>query len=141
MMKTNSIIQRVTAALIFLTGLIFALLGMFGIRITVNQSDINNIIFGLSTVIAMLIEFVPILYSLIRDKQLRELLSIVNDVVYAVEESKDLTGRQKKEKALYAVAIICQERGIVYDEERVSNMIESVISIYNTVIKGPKKLQ
>jgi len=134
----NKLIQRIVAALIFITGFVFAILGMFGVDISVNQADINNVIFGLGTVIAALIEFAPMVYSLVKDKKLRELLSIVNEVVWTVEEVKGLTGSQKKEKALEAIAKICEERGIDYNIEQVDNMIESMITIWNIVAK-PKK--
>lgn len=138
-MKINSkVIQRIVAFVLFLTGLIFAILGIFGVNVTVNQEDINNIIFGLGAVIAAAIEFVPLLYSLIKDKNARELLAIVKDIVYAVEELKGLTGAEKKQKALDSIKEVCESRGIEFDAERVDDMIESVIAIYNLVIKNQK---
>jgi len=135
-MKVNRMmIQRVIAALIFLIGFVFAILSMFGVQVTVNQADINNVIFGLGSVIAALIEFGPLLYGLVKDKNIRELLSIVNDVVYAVEKSKGLSGPEKKQKALEAITTICEERNIIFDAVQVEQMIESVIAIYNTVVK------
>lgn len=135
-MKINrALVQRITSALIFLTGFVFAILGVFGVQVTVNQADINIIIFGLSSVVAALIEFGPLVYGLVKDKNVRELLSIVNDVVYAVEESKGLSGPEKKRKALEAIATICEERNIIFDAVQVDQMIESVIAIYNTVVK------
>ena len=134
-MKTSVIIQRVTASLAFLTGLIFGLLGLFGVTVTVNQADVNSIIFGLGAVIAALIELVPTLIGLIKDKQFRELMAIVNDVVWSVEELKGLSGPEKKCKAILAVNKICDQRGITFDADRVDKMIESVIAIYNTVVK------
>lgn len=138
-MKLNrNAIQRITALLIFITGFVFAVLGLFGIDISVNKTDINNVIFGLGTVVAALIEFAPMIYALIKDKKLRELLSVVNEVVWIVEESEDLTGSQKKEKALIAIAKICDERGIDWNTDQVSNMIESMITIWNIVGKQKK---
>jgi len=134
-MKVSTIIQRVTASLAFLTGLIFGLLGLFGVTVTVNQADVNSIIFGLGAVIAALIELVPTLIGLIKDKQFRELMAIVNDVVWSVEELKGLSGPEKKRKAILAVNKICDQRGITFDADRVDKMIESVIAIYNTVVK------
>lgn len=135
-MKVRSIIQRITAMLVFLVGLIFGILGLFGVVITVNQADVNNIIFGLGAVIAALIEFGPMIFSLMRDKQFRELMSIVNDVVWAVEELKGLSSEEKKHKAMISIAKICDERGIKFESDKVDDMIESVIRIYNTVVKN-----
>lgn len=132
----RKMIQRITAGLIFLTGFVFAILGMFGVQVTVNQADINNVIFGLGSVVAFLIEFGPMIHGLVKDKNVRELLSIVNDVVYAVEELDGLTGPEKKQKALKSIATICEQRGIEFDAEKVGLMIESVIAIYNTVVKN-----
>lgn len=134
-MTTKKVVQRVTSALAFLTGLIFAILGLFGVTITVNQADVNSIIFGLGAVIAALIEFIPLLITLVKDKNFRELMSIVNDVVWSVEELKGLSGPEKKRKAMIAINKICEERGITFDADRVDKMIESVIAIYNTVVK------
>jgi len=134
-MKGNAIIQRITALLIFLTGLVFGVLGLFGVNVTVNQSDVNNIIFGLGSVIAALIEFAPTIFALAKDKKFREVMSIVNDVVWSVEELKGLSGPEKKRKAMIAVQKICDERGIEFDADKVDDMIESVIAIYNTVVK------
>jgi len=131
----NKLIQRITALLIFIVGFVFAILGLFGVDITVNQADVNNVIFGLGTVIAALIEFAPMIYALIKDKKLRELLSIVNEVVWTVEGMEGLTGPQKKEKALQAIAKICEERGIDWNTDQVNNMIESMITIWNIVAK------
>lgn len=135
-MKIKSMIQRITAILVFLVGLIFGILGLFGVNITVNQSDVNSIIFGLGAVIAGLIEVVPMLLSLVKDKKFRELMAVVNDVVWSVEELKGLTGPEKKQKAILAINKICEDRGIDFDEAQVDNMIESVIAIYNTVVKN-----
>ena len=135
-MKLSTIIQRVTAILVFLTGLIFGILGLFGVTVTVNQADVNNIIFGLGAVIAALIEFIPTLLSLVKDKQFREVMAIVNDVVWSVEEIKGLSGPEKKRRAMIAVHKICEDRGIIFDAGKVDNMIESVITIFNTVSKG-----
>ena len=134
-MKVRMIIQRITAMLAFLVGLIFGILGLFGVVITVNQADVNNIIFGLGAVIAALIEFGPMVISLMRDKQFREVMSIVNDVVWAVEELKGLSSEEKKRKAMISIAKICDERGIKFEPDKVDDMIESVIRIYNTVVK------
>ena len=134
-MKVRAIIQRVTALLIFLTGFIFGVLGLFGVTVTVNQADVNNIIFGLGAVIAALIEFVPMILSLVKDKQFREVMSIVNDVVWAVEELKGLSSKEKKRKAMTSIAKICDERGIKFEPDKVDAMIESVVSVYNTVVK------
>lgn len=134
-MKVRMIIQRITAILVFLIGLIFGILGLFGVVITVNQADVNNIIFGLGAVIAALIEFAPMIFSLMRDKQFREVMSIVNDVVWAVEELKGLSSEEKKRKAMISIAKICDERGIKFEPDKVDAMIESVIRIYNTVVK------
>lgn len=136
-MKMNlAMIKRITAILIFLTGFVFAVLGLFGVNVAVNQADVNNIIFGLGVVVGFLIEFWPTIQKLIKDKDFRELMSIVNDVVYAVEESSQgLTGEEKMEKALTAIQTICEERDIAFDKEKVMDMIESVIAIYNTVMK------
>mgnify|MGYP000855852605 FL=1 len=131
----NKLIQRITALLIFIVGFVFAILGLFGVDITVNQADVNNVIFGLGTVIAALIEFAPMIYALIKDKKLRELLSIVNEVVWTVEGMEGLTGPQKKEKALQAIAKICEERGIDWNTDQVNDMIESMITIWNIVVK------
>lgn len=134
-MKVRAIIQRVTALLVFLTGFIFGVLGLFGVTVTVNQADVNNIIFGLGAVIAALIEFVPMILSLVKDKQFREVMSIVNDVVWAVEELKGLSSKEKKRKAMISIANICDERGIKFEPDRVDAMIESVVMVYNTVVK------
>jgi len=121
--------------LIFLTGLVFAIMGFFGYTLTVNQADINAIIFGLGSIIAVSIELFPLIFELMRDKKFRELFSIVNDVVYAVESLDGLTSLQKKNQAMAAVKKICYQRDIEFDSEKVSNMIESIIDIYNTVVK------
>ena len=134
-MKIRMLIQRITAILIFLTGMVFAILGLFGVSVTVNQADVNNIIFGLGVIIAALIEFAPMILSLIKDKQFREVMAIVNDVVWSVEELKGLSSSEKKSKAMKAIEKICTERGITFDADKVDNMIESVIAIYNTVVK------
>jgi hypothetical protein len=133
--KISTIIQRVTAIMVFLTGLIFGILGLFGVSITINQADVNGIIFGLGAVIAGLIEFIPVITSLVKDKNFRELYSIVNDVVWSVEELKGLPGPEKKRKAIIAVNKVCLERGITFDPDKVDKMIESIIAIYNTVVK------
>ncbi len=135
-MKARAIIQRVTALLIFLTGFIFGVLGLFGVTITVNQADVNNIIFGLGSVIAALIEFTPMILSLVKDKQFREVMGIVNDVVWAVEELKGLSSEEKKHKAMISIAKICDERGIKFEPDKVDAMIESVVRVYNTVVKS-----
>ena len=135
-MKVRAIIQRVTALLIFLTGFIFGVLGLFGVTITVNQADVNNIIFGLGSVIAALIEFTPMILSLVKDKQFREVMGIVNDVVWAVEELKGLSSEEKKHKAMISIAKICDERGIKFEPDKVDAMIESVVRVYNTVVKS-----
>ncbi len=135
-MKVRAIVQRVTALLIFLTGFIFGVLGLFGVTITVNQADVNNIIFGLGAVIAALIEFAPMILSLVKDKQFREVMSIVNDVVWAVEELKGLSSKEKKRKAMVSIAKICDERGIKFEPDKVDAMIESVVRVFNTVVKS-----
>ncbi len=135
-MKVRAIIQRVTALLIFLTGFIFGVLGLFGVTITVNQADVNNIIFGLGAVIAALIEFTPMILSLVKDKQFREVMGIVNDVVWAVEELKGLSSEEKKHKAMLSIAKICDERGIKFESDKVDAMIESVVRVFNTVVKS-----
>lgn len=135
-MKVRAIIQRVTALLVFLTGFIFGVLGLFGVTITVNQADVNNIIFGLGAVIAALIEFLPMILSLVKDKQFREVMGIVNDVVWAVEELKGLSSEEKKHKAMISIAKICDERGIKFEPDKVDKMIESVVRVYNTVVKS-----
>jgi len=132
----NQMIKRITAALVFLTGFVFALLGLFGINVTVNQTDVNNVIFGLGVIVGVIIEFAPMIYDLVKDKNYKELLSIVSDVVKAVEESSEgLSGQEKKDKAMNAIRIICEKRDIPFDVEKVSHMIESIIAIYNTVVK------
>lgn len=135
-MKTKVIIQRITSILIFLTGLVFGILGLFGVTVTVNQADVNNIIFGLGAVIAAVIEFVPLILSLVKDKQFREVMGIVNDVVWAVEELKGLNSEEKKHKAMTSIAKICDERGIKFEADKVDAMIESVVRVYNTVVKS-----
>lgn len=135
-MKTSVIIQRVTALLIFLTGFVFGLLGLFGVTITVNQADVNNIIFGFSAVIAALIEFIPTIIALVKDKNFRVIFNIVNDVVWSVEELEGLSGPEKKTRALIAVQKICSDREIDFDPEKVGRMIESVINVLNTVKRG-----
>lgn len=134
-MKVSVIIQRVTAILIFLTGLVFGILGLFGVTVTVNQADVNSIIFGLGAVIAASIEFVPAFIQLIKDKEYRQVMSIVNDVVWSVEEIKGISGPEKKRRALEAVQKIMDERGLTFDINKVDRMIESVIDILNTVTK------
>lgn len=129
------IIQRIVSILIFSVGLIFAILGLFGVTITVNESDINNIIFGLGTIVATLIEVVPILLQLLKDKEYRKIMEIVNDVVWSVEELKGLSGPEKKQKAMNSIEKLCKERNIKFDSDKVNNMIESIITIRNTVIK------
>ena len=134
-MKFSVIIQRVTAILIFLTGFVFGILGLFGVTVTVNQADVNNIIFGLGALIAAAIEFVPMLLQLMKDKEFREVMSIVNDVVWSVEEIKGISGPEKKRRALEAVQKIMEERGLTFDINKIDRMIESVIDILNTVTK------
>jgi hypothetical protein len=134
-MKVSVIIQRVVAILIFLTGFVFGILGLFGVTVTVNQADVNNIIFGLGALIAAAIEFVPMLLQLMKDKEFREVMSIVNDVVWSVEEIKGISGPEKKRRALAAVQKIMEERGLTFDINKVDRMIESVIDILNTVTK------
>lgn len=134
-MKFSVIIQRVTAILIFLTGFVFGILGLFGVTVTVNQADVNNIIFGLGALIAAAIEFVPMLLQLMKDKEFREVMSIVNDVVWSVEEIKGISGPEKKRRALEAVQKIMDERGLTFDINKIDRMIESVIDILNTVTK------
>jgi len=135
---TNALIQKIVAFLVFLTGIVFAILGLFGVNVTVNQADINNIIFGLGVIIGAIIQFAPMLYSLVKDKNTRELLGIVKDIVYAVEDLNGLTGPEKKQKALDSIKEVCESRGIEFDAERVGEMIESVVAIYNLVIKNQK---
>ena len=134
-MKVKAIIQRVTAILIFLTGLVFGIIGLFGVTVTVNQADVNNIIFGLGALIAAAIELVPILLQLMKDKEFRQIMSIVNDVVWSVEEIKGISGPEKKRRALEAVQKIMKERDLTFDINKVDRMIESVIDILNTVTK------
>jgi len=134
-MKTRMVIQRLTAILVFLTGFIFALLGLFGITVTVNQADVNNIIFGLGTLISAAIEFGPMIFELVKDKQFREIMSIVNDVVWAVEGLEGLTSKEKKQKAMLSISKICEERGIKFEADKVDKMIESVVIVFNTVTK------
>jgi uncharacterized membrane protein len=135
LMKTRMVIQRLTAILVFLTGFIFALLGLFGITVTVNQADVNNIIFGLGTLISAAIEFGPMIFELVKDKQFREIMSIVNDVVWAVEGLEGLTSKEKKQKAMLSISKICEERGIKFEADKVDKMIESVVIVFNTVTK------
>ncbi|MFU8785844.1 MAG: hypothetical protein ACNA7U_01245 [Candidatus Izemoplasmataceae bacterium] len=134
-MKISFVIQKFSALLIFLVGLVFAFLAIAGVQVTINQSDVNAIIFGLATIIAAAIEFVPMILGLIKDKDFRELMAIVNDVVYAIEDVKGLSSREKKIRAMTTIREICDERDIEFDSQKVSNMIESVIYIYNKVVK------
>lgn len=135
-MKSNTIIQRVVSTLIFFIGLVFGILGLFGVTVTVNQSDVNSIIFGFGALIAAAIELIPIIVQMLKDKETRQLLDIVNDVVWAVEELKGLSSEEKKRKAMMSVSAICTERGIKFDSIKVDRMIESVINVYNTVVKN-----
>jgi len=63
-------------------------------------------------------------------------MSIVNDVVWAVEELKGLSSEEKKRKAMLSIAKICDERGIKFEPDKVDAMIESVVRVYNTVVKS-----
>jgi len=141
-MKASKLIQRVTSVLLFLVGFIFAILGIFGVRVTVNQTDVNNVIFGLGAIAGFLIEFVPMIFGLIKQVKVGELLTIVRDVVYAVESISNtpdggvIPGQEKKRIALEKIEKICIDRGITFNKDLVDNLIESVIKILNTVTKG-----
>ncbi len=135
-MKAGSIVQHISSALTFLTGLIFGLLKVFGVNITVNEEDVNTLIFGLASFIALLIQLIPFIVKMIKEKNLTAIKDIVSDVVKAVEELKDLTGEEKKAKAVEIILKECKERNLKITEAELCPLIEAVVALRNQVIKA-----
>ncbi len=134
-MKIGTIIQHVTSILSFLVGVVFGIMHLFGATIVINQADVNSIIFGLGSVTATIIQLVPFVIKVVRDKNYKEIVEIVKDVVHFAENLTDLTGPEKKEKALQIIETICKERGIAFDINVIDGLIEAAVELYNKVVK------
>lgn len=134
-MSIKNVIQHVVSALIFLTSVIFATLSLCGVTIAINETDINNLIFGLGSLIAACIEIVPFLIKLIKDKDFAKTMHIVSNVVKAIEELKGLSSLQKKTKALDIITKECEAQNIKIDIDKIDQMIETVVALRNKVVK------
>lgn len=134
-MNTKIIIQHLVSVLIFLTGIIFALLKIFGVVIIVNEADINSLIFGLGSLTAAGVELVPFIIITIKDKNLIKIMQIVKVVVDAIEELKGLSSATKKSRAMEIIKNECYEQGLTIDMVTISNLIETAVAIRNKVVK------
>lgn len=127
-----TIIQRVVSILLAIVTIVFAIWGIDG----KNPRDVYAIIVGLGALATTLSELIPFIIKTTKDKNYAEVLSIVRQCVVEVENIEGLHGPEKKAKVLEAVKKLLEEKNITIDISAVDAMIESVVTIMNTIKKG-----
>lgn len=131
-----TIIQHVVSALLAVATAVFAILGIFGLGGDETAQMVYKLIAGLGAVATTLSELIPFIIKTIKDKNFKEILSIVRQCVTEVENIQGLTGAEKKARVLEAVQKLLAERHITFDVTTIDAMIESVVEIMNTIKKG-----
>lgn len=131
-----TIIQHVVSALLAVATAVFAILGIFGLGGDETAQMVYKLIAGLGAVATTLSELIPFIIKTIKDKNFKEILSIVRQCVTEVENIQGLTGVEKKARVLEAVQKLLAERHITFDVTTIDAMIESVVEIMNTIKKG-----
>lgn len=134
-MNIKNAIQHIVSVLIFLVGVVFAVLNVLGITVTVNEADMNSLIFALGSFIAACIEFIPFVIRVVKDKTFIKVTQIVKSVTDAIEELKDLKGNDKKTKALEIIIKECEAQGLDIDIQQIDIMIETAVALRNKVVK------
>lgn len=131
-----TIIQHVVSALLAVATAVFAILGIFGLGGDETAQMVYKLIAGLGAVATTLSELIPFVIKTIKDKNFKEILSIVRQCVTEVENIQGLTGAEKKARVLEAVQKLLAERHITFDVTTIDAMIESIVEIMNTIKKG-----
>lgn len=134
-MKLRNTIQHITSGISLLVGVVFGLLGIFGVNVTVNAEEINDVIFGLGSIIAIIIQGVPFVIKMLKEKDLTKLKIIVDNVTRTLDETKGLTGVDKKIKAMQIILNECKTQNINVTQEQIDGLIEATVSLRNKIIK------